>query len=85
MTDTMPRILRQREVERITGLPRASLYDRIRAGDFPRQVRLSPRAVGWVEAEVAAWIAERIAASRSEVKPQHRANLRSVATAGGTR
>jgi prophage regulatory protein len=30
-------------------------------GRFPAPVRLSPRAVAWIEAEVSAWIADRAA------------------------
>jgi len=31
-------------------------------GTFPKQVQLGPKAVGWIEAEIDAWIAARIAA-----------------------
>ena len=29
---------------------------------FPKPVQLGPRAVGWIESEVSAWITERIEA-----------------------
>ena len=53
------RILRRHEVELRTGLPRSSLYRLIAAGEFPRQRRLSPSTVGWLESEISAWISGR--------------------------
>jgi prophage regulatory protein len=49
------------EVCRMTGLPRATIYEMAKKGIFPRQVKLSPRAVGWIETEVADWQQARIA------------------------
>lgn len=56
MTDRI-RILRRPEVERRTGLSRSTLYERMTEGHFPRPIRLGPRAVGWIESEVDAWLA----------------------------
>lgn len=58
------RIVRRREVQRTTGLSRSSLYRLIASGSFPASIQLSANAVGWLEAEVSAWIADRVAASR---------------------
>jgi prophage regulatory protein len=49
------------DVQRVTGLPRATIYEMMGKGTFPKQVRLSPRAVGWIESEVSAWQRDRIA------------------------
>ncbi|WP_222926983.1 helix-turn-helix transcriptional regulator [Sphingomonas gilva] len=38
-----------------TSLSKPVLYRMMRAGDFPRQVPLSPRRVAWVRGEVEAW------------------------------
>jgi prophage regulatory protein len=59
-----PTILRLNQVRQRTGLGRSTVYDKVKAGDFPAPVTLGNRAVGWVEAEVSDWIAGRIAASR---------------------
>jgi prophage regulatory protein len=60
------RFLRINEVVDVTGLPRATIYEMEAKGKFPKQVRLSPRAVGWIESEISEWqkacIAERDAA-----------------------
>ena len=58
-------ILRRRQVEKRVGLTRSPLYARIRAGTFPKQISLGGgKAVGWIEAEVEAWIAAQIEKSR---------------------
>ena len=59
-------ILRRRQVEKRVGLTRSPLYARIKAGTFPRPVQLGGgRAVGWIEAEIEAWIAAQIQKSRT--------------------
>jgi prophage regulatory protein len=49
------------DVSRVTGLPRATIYEMVNKGTFPKQVRLSPRAVGWLESEILDWQTARIA------------------------
>lgn len=56
---SIERILRRREVEELTGLARSTIYLHIARGEFPKPVRLGPRAVGWKEADIAVWIASR--------------------------
>jgi prophage regulatory protein len=48
-----------------TGLDRSSIYSQIKAGTFPKPVKLGPKAVGWVEDEVAAYNEGKIAARDS--------------------
>ena len=64
-----PRILRLREVCLQIGLGRSAVYAAIQEGRFPRPVQLGPRAVGWIEEEVNAWIAARMAA-RDRAEPR---------------
>ena len=59
-------MLRLRQVQQRTGLSRSGIYQRISEGTFPKQVSLGARSVGWVEAEVAGWIVDRISQSRGE-------------------
>ncbi|WP_288939240.1 AlpA family transcriptional regulator [uncultured Roseovarius sp.] len=56
MTDA---ILRRPDVERITGLSRSTLYAMMAEGEFPKPIRLGKRAVGWREADIAAWLESR--------------------------
>ena len=57
-------ILRLPAVKARTGLSRSTIYLRISEGSFPTPVSLGGRAVGWIEAEVQAWVEGRIKASR---------------------
>ena len=54
------RFLRLPEVIQISGYRRTSIYEMIKAGNFPAPVHLGPRAVAWLESEVEAWMQERI-------------------------
>ncbi len=58
----MMRILRRPEVERRVGLSGMEIWRREKAGSFPRKVRLGPNSVGWVEAEIDAYLEELVAA-----------------------
>jgi len=55
------RVLRLPEVLLRTGKRRTSLLQAVRRGDFPRPIHLGPRAIGFVESEVEAWIDARMA------------------------
>jgi prophage regulatory protein len=64
MSETMRRLvaerhLRRREVERVTGLSRSTLYDLMAKGAFPRPVHLTRKARAWPESVIAQWLAER--------------------------
>lgn len=61
----MPQILRLPAVKARTGLSRSTIYQRIGEGQFPRPVKLGPRAVGWLETDVDAWLDARIQQSRN--------------------
>jgi len=63
-TESTPTIIRRPKVQAKTGLSRSTIYERIGAGTFPAPVNLGVRAVGWIEAEVDAWVRERVSASR---------------------
>ena len=52
------KVLRLPDVINRVGLKRASIYQRMQTGSFPKPVPLGPRAVGWLEHEVEAWLAE---------------------------
>lgn len=58
------KILRLPAVKERTGLCRSSIYGYMATGDFPAQVKLGPRAVGWKESAVQAWIEKREGATK---------------------
>lgn len=53
------RIVRLPEVEKLTGMNYVAIYDQIKKGLFPKQVRLTTRTVGWRMSEIQEWIATR--------------------------
>ena len=58
-------LLRRREVERIAGVSRSSIYRLMQESDFPRPVRIGPGTVRWKASDIEAWIESRPVA-RSE-------------------
>lgn len=53
-------ILRRGDVERITGLPRSTIYEKIKKGDFPQPIKISVKSVGWLKSEIDNWLNARI-------------------------
>jgi prophage regulatory protein len=63
VTRTEPiRILRLSQVIEATGLGKTKIYELQAAGQFPMRVQVTEHAVGWIEEEVQAWLALRVAA-----------------------
>ncbi|MFT4435322.1 MULTISPECIES: helix-turn-helix transcriptional regulator [Caballeronia] len=65
-TQTPARILRIQSVSEMTGMAIPTIYLNARLGTFPKQIKLGPRAAGWIASEVQAWIDERVRASRGQ-------------------
>ena len=49
-------LLRRKEVERIVGLSRASIYRLIKINTFPRPVVLGTGSVRWKQSDIATWL-----------------------------
>ena len=62
------RFFRIRDVEKFTGLSRASIYRLMREGKFPRPVRLGERAVTWTIDDLEIWAENRPKASSRSTK-----------------
>jgi len=67
-----PRILRLKEVCTVTGLGRSFIYQLQAEKRFPDSIKIGARAVGWLEDEVRDWLADRVAASRTDKPDCHR-------------
>lgn len=50
------KLLRQREVQAMTTIPRSTLYAKVANGTFPKPVKLGERAAAWRESDVIAWM-----------------------------
>ena len=53
------RVIRRPVVEHLTGLSRSSIYAMIANNEFPAQIKIGIRAVGWRQSEIEAWIESR--------------------------
>ena len=58
--------LRLPQVCKMTGLRRSMIYRMQAEKRFPQRIKLSERAVGWLEREVQEWLAQRIENSRGK-------------------
>ncbi len=50
------RILRLPQVIELTGFSRSSIYALMKTGEFPLNIKLGQRAVGWKEQDITNWI-----------------------------
>jgi len=62
------RMLRLPAVLVRTGLSRSTIYLRISEGRFPKPISLGGRAVGWIEAEINAWLNRQIEHTRQAAR-----------------
>lgn len=70
---TATTIIRRRQVEIRTGLSRSTIYAKLKRNpkrpadydpSFPMPVSIGTKAVGWIESEIEAWLADQIQKSR---------------------
>ena len=59
------RILRLGATSAKTGLSPSSIYEKMERGEFPLQIPLGGRRVGWLEEEIDHWIAACVAERNS--------------------
>lgn len=57
------KIIRLPQVKEMVGLGTTAIYDKMKKGDFPRQIKIG-RLSGWLESEVKDWIMEQVRKSR---------------------
>ncbi|MBB3221723.1 helix-turn-helix transcriptional regulator [Pseudoduganella umbonata] len=57
-------LIRLKEVIRICGLSRSSVYEAIKTGQFPRPVAIGGRARAWIRHEVENWMGQKIRQTR---------------------
>ncbi|MCE3238974.1 MAG: transcriptional regulator [Gammaproteobacteria bacterium] len=56
----MDRILRIKEVERVTGYSRATIYRKMNEKELPSSIKLGGgRAIGWLQSEIERWLESR--------------------------
>ena len=52
--------IRLPQVKELTCLSKSSIYRLIEEGDFPKQIPLGARSVGWVKSQVEDWILSKV-------------------------
>ncbi len=52
----MYKVLRLKDVIKIVGLSRSSIYALKSSGDFPNSFMLGKRAVAWLDSEIQSWV-----------------------------
>ncbi len=55
----MPKLLTCKQVCEITGYVKSTIYRLMDEGEFPKALKIGPRAVRWREDEIRAWIESR--------------------------
>lgn len=65
------RLLRLPEVMLRVGLSKSTIYSLMGRGEFPAQVLLGRRAVGWWESQIEEWKAARPLARQSSQRKEH--------------
>ena len=63
------RLMRRREVEKVLGLSRSSIYRLMQEGKFPRPVRIGPAAVRRRASDITAWLDSRPVATSEFASP----------------
>ena len=63
---TPTKFLKLPEVRDRTGKSRSAIYQGVNDGTFPKPIKIGPRAVGWIEAEIEAHNQACIDASRPD-------------------
>lgn len=56
------RCVRLPEALKLSGLGKSTLYELMRGGKFPRNVRLHGRTVAWSEGAILSWVQDRLKA-----------------------
>lgn len=59
------KILRLNNVKEKTGLSRSTIYSKIQNGEFPKQIKLGARMVGWIENEIEEWLLDKVKSTSS--------------------
>lgn len=86
---SFPRIITDHECEIRTGLKRKQRWRMQAAGEFPRRIPLADRLTGYLEAEIDAWVMQRVEqreeaiAQRRSPNPLARENRKALGKRGG--
>jgi prophage regulatory protein len=66
----LQRVLRKWELPAFVGLKKTQIDELMKNGTFPRPIKLSDRAVAWLEDEIVEWQQARIAERDAELRDE---------------
>nr|WP_237140993.1 AlpA family phage regulatory protein [Pseudomonas putida] len=55
----------------VTELGRNTIYTRMREGTFPRQIRLGPHSVAWLQSDISGWMTSVVSSRSSQSEVEH--------------
>ncbi len=61
-----PRLLRPALVQELTTLDRVTIWKKVKAGTFPKPLKISGVRIAWLESDIQAWIASCAAEAAGE-------------------
>lgn len=64
MAEQLRQFLRMKKLTQLVGYSRASIYAKVKAGEFPKPYPLGARAVAWLSDDINVWMDSRIKAVR---------------------
>ena len=62
--DFSDKLLRLRDVIKMTSLSRTTIYNNMEKGKFPKNIHLGPKISVWIEREIQEWINSQILLNR---------------------
>ncbi len=62
--DFSDKLLRLRDVIKMTSLSRTTIYNNMAKGEFPKNIHLGPKISVWIEREIQEWINSQILLNR---------------------
>ncbi|WP_456382934.1 helix-turn-helix transcriptional regulator [Hydrogenimonas sp.] len=63
-TKSPERLIRIKEVMKLTGLGRSTVWQYAKTGKLPKPIKISDRYTAWRLSEIEAWMAEKIEAAQ---------------------
>ena len=65
VTNQKTRFIKIKEVVSRAGICRVAVYNKMRTGEFPKNIKLGVRSVAWLESDIDEWIDSKITAQNA--------------------
>jgi prophage regulatory protein len=75
------RLIKLKEVMKLTALGRSSIYKLMKDGSFPQSISLGERSIAWEEGEVEDWVQIRIDRRQDIIVDTPKENVRNISEA----